>query len=384
MKSYQSKIKKKDLEKEMFERFKQDIFPYIDELTDLQLMELATKNKVYIDPGKIRLLTMLGDNGKTLTYSNRQRLRETKRIKYQQKLEKHKALSIDGECIKDIEMELINYNSKSCCLVIFLNYVTIKNTTNDKLFTKYENPIFRKLKWYAYINTQRSEERLVTNIKKTFGNDIVLMMGDWSISKQFRNFISTPMIGLKRMLKHHFDIINIDEYNTSKVNYKTHENNENLYLNITKQTKEQHKEKKKLKNKRNKVNSHNNIKHTKNKKDEKKYKHNKIKKKDEIVLNTLKPDTELSVKALPELINEVKGYYKLHSVLTYKMENNRLGCINRDKNAVFNIKAIVEQWLQDKTRPEAFLRGKVKLIVPCIAAFLRGKVKLIAPRIAKI
>jgi L-fucose mutarotase/ribose pyranase (RbsD/FucU family) len=351
----------------MNERLKQDIFPYIDELTDLQLMELATKNKVYIDPGKIRLLTMLGDNGKFLTYSNRQRLLETKRIQYQRKLEKHKGLSIDGECIKDIEAELNNYNSKSCYLITFLKYVTIKNATNDKLFVKYENLIFRKLKWYTYINTQRSEERLVANIKKIFGDDIVLMMGDWSISKQFRNYISTPMISLKKMLKHYFDIINIDEYNTSKINYKTHEENDNLYLHITKRTKEQYKEhhELKLKTKRDKINSkHNNL-HKRNN-GRKKYKHNKTKQKllCEPILNTAEPVTKLPVEGLPEIVNEVKGYYKLHSVLTYKMENNRLGCINRDKNAVFNMKSIVTQWLENKTRPAALLRGKVKRTNP--------------------
>jgi hypothetical protein len=68
----------------------------------------------------------------------------------------------------------------------------------------------------------------------------------------------------------------------------------------------------------------------------------------------------LSLKQL--FINKDKsvGYYKLHSVLTYKMENNRLGCINRDRNAVLNMKKIVVSWLTDRTRPEKFRRGKVQ------------------------
>ena len=40
----------------------------------------------------------------------------------------------------------------------------------------------------------------------------------------------------------------------------------------------------------------------------------------------------------------------LHSVLTYKMENNRLGCINRDLNAVRNIRYIYNYYLD-------YLRG---------------------------
>ena len=61
--------------------------------------------------------------------------------------------------------------------------------------------------------------------------------------------------------------------------------------------------------------------------------------------------------------DETICYYKLHSVLTYKMENNRLGCINRDRNAVLNMKKIVKSWLTDKTRPEKFRRGKNKKVI---------------------
>jgi hypothetical protein len=47
---------------------------------------------------------------------------------------------------------------------------------------------------------------------------------------------------------------------------------------------------------------------------------------------------------------------KLHSVLSYKMENNRLGCINRDRNAVLNMEKIVDSILETGKYPEIFLR----------------------------
>ena len=62
-------------------------------------------------------------------------------------------------------------------------------------------------------------------------------------------------------------------------------------------------------------------------------------------------------------INETR---KLHSVLTYKMENGRLGCINRDRNAVYNIEKIFNHYLdycrgENKTpRPKIFCRPKKK------------------------
>ena len=42
---------------------------------------------------------------------------------------------------------------------------------------------------------------------------------------------------------------------------------------------------------------------------------------------------------------------KLHAVLTFKMSNNRMGCINRDLNAVINFKNIVESLIETKKRP---------------------------------
>ena len=51
---------------------------------------------------------------------------------------------------------------------------------------------------------------------------------------------------------------------------------------------------------------------------------------------------------------------KLHSVLTYKMENNRNGCIHRDINAIKNMVKIVEYYIKYKQRPEKYKRGNIK------------------------
>ena len=56
---------------------------------------------------------------------------------------------------------------------------------------------------------------------------------------------------------------------------------------------------------------------------------------------------------------------KIHSVLTYKMENNRLGCINRDCNAVYNMEKLFLHYLKYKNkeeeneRPEIFNRKTI-------------------------
>jgi hypothetical protein len=50
---------------------------------------------------------------------------------------------------------------------------------------------------------------------------------------------------------------------------------------------------------------------------------------------------------------------KLHSVLTFQMENTRLGCINRDVNAVKNIRKLVKYYFYYHKRPDPYLRTNV-------------------------
>ena len=47
---------------------------------------------------------------------------------------------------------------------------------------------------------------------------------------------------------------------------------------------------------------------------------------------------------------------KIHSILTYQMENNRKGCINRDKNGCKNIQKIFNSYIETGERPEKYRR----------------------------
>lgn len=137
---------------------------------------------------------------KVLRYSNRQHLQRTKRLKYKKLLYNYKGKN----GIKDIEKELTSYNSKSCDFDKFKAYIKKKNEINQVLFEKYEAEVFRKYKWYGYINRRRAETDLVRQITKTFGKDTTIIYGDWSQGEQMRNFISTPNLGLKRKLGEYF------------------------------------------------------------------------------------------------------------------------------------------------------------------------------------
>ena len=252
-------------------------FPYIDEVSK----ELLDGNHVFIDPGKRSLLTMMDDDGNFLSYTNKQRIRETKRLKYQALLKNYK----DKLNITTRENTLSAFNSKTCNLEKFKEYITEKIKVNQELYTSYQNEKFRQYKWYAYINKKRTEDNMLNKIESKYGKDIKIIIGDWSIGKQMRNFISTPNLAIKRKLKTRFQVFNIDEFRTSCLNYITEEPCKNLYL----------------------------------------------------------PDNK----------NKER---KIHSILTYQMENNRKGCINRDKNGCNNIQKVFKSYMETGERPEKYKR----------------------------
>lgn len=269
-----NKLKQKEKSKNVEKTYE---FPYIDDVDKEELKG----NHIFIDPGKRSLFTMMNDDGKFYSYTNKQRINETKRLKYQKILKKYK----DELNITSKENELSLYNSKSCNMIKYNDFITKKLNTNEMLYKLYQNTKFRQYKWYAFINKKRTEDNMLNKIEKTFTKDSIIIIGDWSIGKQMKNFISTPNLSLKRKLQERFKIYDIDEYRTSCLNYKTEELCNNLYL--------------------------------------------------------------------PDKKNKER---KMHSILTYKMENKRNGCINRDKNGCKNIQKVFNYYMEYNERPERYKR----------------------------
>jgi hypothetical protein len=257
-------------------KIKQVEFPYINDVTK---EELEGKH-IFIDPGKKALLTMIDDENKFSRYTNKQYLKETKRLKYN-----NKVLKIKTELgIKKEEEYLSNFNSKTININNFKDYIMNKLKVNNKVMKYYFDNRFRQIKWYSYINKKRTEDKLLNEIENTYSKDHMIIIGDWSIGKQMSNFISTPNLRLKRKLRERFKVYNIDEFKTSCINYKNENQCENLKL----------------------------------------WFNNK--------------------------------YRKMHSILTFKMENTRLGCINRDKNGCNNIKKLFNSYIETGTIPVIYRR----------------------------
>ena len=227
-KEYREKKEKEKLDKEeqdKLDREKSTEFPYYDELSEETLHHIRYKNKIFCDPGKRDLIYMIDDKGNKFHYSNKQYVSEIKRLKYQRLNQNYK----DKNDISVIENQLSSYNSKTCSLEKFKNYVKKKNEINEKLFKLYEEKRFRQYKFYSYINKNRALDNLNNKLIEIYGEDSMIMYGDYGVY-QLRNFISTPGIGLKRKIGEKFTIYSLDEFRTSCLDNKTHNQCENIYL----------------------------------------------------------------------------------------------------------------------------------------------------------
>ena len=264
-------------------------FPYFNLLDSEEKKKLRNAKKVYVDPGKRDIYTMVDDENRIYRYSNRKRLNETKRIKYQEIVEARKA---ELGIIKE-EQELNNLNQKTCNYLKFQEYIRKKTLVNSKVLSLYEDPLFRKLNWYSYINNQKADFKLLKEIESFYGYDssgkkikkkIALIMGDWSDNGRIK-YMSTPGIRLKRLLSKKFWVLNVNEHRTSCLNHLTEELMEKIYL---------------------------------------KHKDGKTR--------------------------------KMHAILTYKRKNRNV-YINRDRNAVFNMRKIVHEEIRTGKRPYNYCKG---------------------------
>ena len=188
-------------------------FPYINELNDDKLEELKKSTLVGIDPGVNNILTCVDNNKNVLKYTKCQRQVE---CGYKNKT---KVFKKEKEQLNEIEGKLSDYNSKTVDFNKFKNFIKTKNKINSDLFINYEKIIWRKYNWKTFISKQKSEIKLVNNIKNKFeskDSKICLLYGNWNRQSCMKYSKPTPKIGIKRLLKRHFDLYNIDEYNTSK------------------------------------------------------------------------------------------------------------------------------------------------------------------------
>ena len=241
-------------------------YPYIESYTHDQIKEiLKDMNYALNDPNYGNLCFFMGKNcltetgekneaGSKFRYTQNQRRKETKSKTYSKIRDGiNKELTIDvpiwlgGERVfqkksaKELEVELSNYNSKTCWMGPFMAYIRIKNKLNHLLHDHYKKPIFRKLKWNSYTNTQRSESKMVNKFKEKFGppETTVIITGDYD-NKGSHMKGKEPIIGKRvRTLFHRagYPIYLINEFRTSKTCNKCSHDVENFKTSPSKKPK---------------------------------------------------------------------------------------------------------------------------------------------------
>jgi len=154
-----------------------------------------------------------------------------------QTLEFKKKTYVGEQNITQIETDFKGNSSKSPSK--FLEYCKMKNDVDRKVSEHYQDSFYRKVKWFQYVNTQKSESKFMKQVKEKFGNpeDCLIVYGDWSPdrTKKFQE----PAISkrLRKVFRNYgFQVLMIDEYYTSKTCHNCGGFNENFHKHKKKST----------------------------------------------------------------------------------------------------------------------------------------------------
>ena len=199
---------------------------------------------VSVDPGKLRIISMIDENGNFYKYTACRRRFETytKRCNEIINAEKIKHKIIEKET------ELSKFNSKTLKIEDYKKFIINKNKLNNDVKNFYNNILFRKLNFRRFIRTKQSEEVLLNEIEnkflseedKTNNKKLLILFGNWSRDTAMKGTIPTPNIGFKKLLLKRFQIFEINEYNTSKIYNKTFRELENVIVRKNKHKKHLH------------------------------------------------------------------------------------------------------------------------------------------------
>jgi hypothetical protein len=201
-------------------------------ITDLSLEDLrATEGRcVLVDPNRRDLLFCMHEDS---TPEQKQILRYTKNTQAKQRKQR-KYRSIQ-QSVKDqdrnialAEARLSRFSRSSTSPVVFARYIIQRSNVATVLHQHYSYtttlrrgntprvPLHRKLRLSSIINRNREDDRLLSDLRRSFGDNSVLIMGNWSSGN---NAFHEPIrgIGMRRALrKRGMTVLMLDEFMTSR------------------------------------------------------------------------------------------------------------------------------------------------------------------------
>jgi hypothetical protein len=99
---------------------------------------------------------------------------------------------------------------------------------NDVLQKYYNKELFRKLKWYSFMNKQRSENNMLNRFENTFGSptENIICIGDFD-NRNMKNKEPTKGKSFRKLFKRAgYKVYLVNEYNTSKKSFLNGEETE--------------------------------------------------------------------------------------------------------------------------------------------------------------
>ena len=179
------------------------------------------KKIIAIDPNKSDLIYSVDDVIKERNhyrYTQDQRRKETKVKKYKKIIEELKKEQINGKTVSGYESDLSKYTKRTLNIEKYKEYLKEKNKVNNELFDFYQKKIFRKLKLNIYLNTLKSEQKMINKMKENYGKveDSIICIGDWEQKKQMKYKEPTKGKGLRELLrKGGYEVYLVNEFRTS-------------------------------------------------------------------------------------------------------------------------------------------------------------------------
>jgi len=202
-------------------------FIKLNELTKEECNKYLNGNYKFIsqDPGINSPLSLIDEENNFFQYSNCRRRVETytKRTRQIIQNEKEKNDIIKKETISS------QFNSRTLKPEEYKKFIMQKTKTNDEVKDFYNNILFRKLDFRRFVYTLQSEHKLLNEIENKYlskediknGKKLLIFYGNYSRTTQMKNKMPTPGIGMKRLIASRFEILETDEFKTSKLYNKT-------------------------------------------------------------------------------------------------------------------------------------------------------------------
>jgi hypothetical protein len=222
------------------------IIQKIDSLTKQECQTYLTGNYkiVALDPGVIRPISIIDEIDKFYKYSARRWRFDTytKRSLDILKREKRNCSILEKEAI------LSQFKSRTFNIPDFKNFILNKQSVNRNVESFYNNVLYKKLKFRRFVKKKQSEELLLKEVKRRFlteedlvGNkQLLIFYGDYSRTRQMRGTVPAPSTNFKKLLSREFIILEVNEFNTSKLYNKGFQELESVVIKKKKHKKRLH------------------------------------------------------------------------------------------------------------------------------------------------